>query len=61
MPLVGALLLLRKRAVRAAAVNFRKQLRADGADLLVWISLLANFALAVQDGMDMQSRRLRSA
>lgn len=54
VPLIRRLLLLTQRAVRVAAVDFTEQFRADGADLLVWISLLAgaDVAFAVEDGVD---------
>lgn len=61
MPLVGGLLLLAERAVRAAAVDFAEELGADSGDLLVRVTVATDLAFGVEDGVDVQARGGRAA
>lgn len=54
MPLVAALLLVALCIIDSLAVQLLEQLGADSADLLVGLARLADFALAVQDRMNVQ-------
>lgn len=54
MPLIAALLLIAECLHPLGGVDLLKQLGADGANLLIAVSLFTDFSLAVEDRVDMQ-------